>query len=444
MTVKTRFAPSPTGKLHVGNIRAAIMTWLFTRANNGSFLLRLDDTDKERSKEEFAEAIQCDLTWLGLNWDEFARQRDRMARYTECIDKLKADGRLYPCYETPEELGLKRKSLLSRGLPPIYDRAALNLSDTDRAALEAKGLKPHWRFKLEIEPIEWNDLIRGPVAFHGKDMSDPVLIREDGSPLYHICSVIDDIDFGITHIVRGEDHVSNTASHLQMFDALGAKRPECAHLPLVSDAEGGKLSKRFGALSVEELRDVEMLEPMAILSYIGRLGTSQPIEPFTSTQPLIESFSFEKFSRNTPKFDNEELFRINAKILHETNFPDVKDRLKDMGMDAVDEAFWIAVRPNLERLRDIKEWWRVACGPVDSVVEDSDFISYAATLLPPAPWDENTWSVWTSAVKEKTGRKGKELFMPIRLALTGMAHGPELAVLLPLIGEERVKDRLAA
>ncbi len=440
--VKIRFAPSPTGKLHVGNVRTAVIVWLAARKLGGHFMLRLDDTDTERSKEEYAEAIQRDLKWLGLEWDEFARQRDRIVRYDELIQKLKEDGRLYPCYETPDELALKRKSLLSRGLPPIYDRAALDLSDEQKAKYEAQGRKPHWRFLLKHEPIEWDDLIRGPVKFEGKDLADPVLIREDGSPLYHLCSVIDDMDFGITHIIRGEDHVTNTAAHLQMFEALGAKPPLCAHLSLISDAEGGKLSKRIGSLGIETLREEEKLNPMAILSYLSLLGTSLPIEAYKNRDELIEKFDFSNFSRSTPKFDVEELYRLNTKLLHETTYEDVKPQLEELGLQDVDETFWLAVRPNLEKLEDMKEWWRVANGPVEPQIEDADFTAAAAALLPPVPWNENTFKEWTAAIKEQTGRKGKDLFMPLRKALTGMDHGPELPVLLPLIGPEKVARRL--
>ena len=443
MTVKVRFAPSPTGMLHVGNARTALMTWLFAKNQGGHFLLRIDDTDQERSKVEYEKAIEESLIWLGLNWDEKANQKDRLARYDEQIEKLKADGRLYACYETPEELSLKRKSQLSRGKPPIYDRAALDLTDEQIAALEAEGRKPHWRFKLEHAPIEWNDHIRGEVKFNGADQSDPVVLREDGSPLYHLCSVIDDIDFNITHVIRGEDHVSNTATHVQMFEALGAKPPEFAHNALIADKEGGKLSKRLGSLSIFDLRDEEGLEPMAIVSLLARLGTSEPIEAFTNIQPLIETFDFSKFSRAAAKFDPDELLRLNAKIIHETPFEDVNVRMAQMGLQDLDEEFWMAVRANLEKLEDIKDWWHVAKGPVEPVIDDADFIAEALTLLPDTPWNTNTWSEWTAAVKDKTGRKGKELFMPLRQAITGMNHGPELADLLLLIGPDKVKERLS-
>ncbi len=442
MTVRVRFAPSPTGMLHVGNARTALITWLFARRHNGHFLLRIDDTDLERSKAEYEQAIEESLIWLGLKWDEKTNQRLRLDRYETHIQKLKDTGRLYPCYETAEELALKRKSLLGRGLPPIYDRGALSLTIDQKKQYEAEGRKSHWRFKLEHGPIQWNDLIRGEVKFDGAQMSDTVAIREDGSPLYHLCSVIDDIDYRITHIVRGEDHVSNTATHIQMFEALGATPPKFVHLPLISDAEGGKLSKRIGSLSMKEIKENEGLEPMAVNSLLARLGTSDPIEAYTSLQPLIDSFDFSKFSRGTPKFDPDEIVRLNGKIIHETNFSDVNIRLAQMGLADLDESFWLAVRANLQKLSDIREWWHVAKGPVQPKIEEPDFIAEAATLLPPPPWNNETWNVWVNAVKDKTGRKGKQLFMPLRQAITGMDHGPELAGLLPLIGPDAVKDRL--
>ena len=441
--VKVRFAPSPTGMMHVGNARTALITWLFTRSSNGHFLLRIDDTDQQRSKPEYEQAIKEGLKWLGMDWDSQARQRDRLDIYNEKIEQLKERGLLYACYETSEELELKRKSLLSRKLPPIYDREGLSLTDDQKAAFEAQGRKPHWRFKLEHEPIEWNDIIRGSVKFHGKDMSDPVLIREDGTPLYHLCSVIDDMDYGITHVIRGEDHVSNTAAHVQMFEALGANIPTFAHLPLLSDMEGGKLSKRIGSLSLKDLRD-EGLDAMAVLSLMARLGSSDPIEPFTDIKDIIEKFDLSKFSRGTPKFDARELFRLNAKILHNADFRDIKERLDKLGLSEMDEEFWLAIRPNIETLKDAKEWWRVAKGPVTPIIEDKDFAHAAAELLPAAPWNDNTWQEWTSAVKEQTGRKGKQLFMPLRQMLTGMEHGPEMKLLLLLIGEEKAKERLSA
>ncbi len=428
--------------MHVGNLRTALVTWLFARRHGGHYLLRIDDTDLERSKLEYEEEIETALVWMGLVWDEKARQRDRLDRYKEVIEKLKADGRLYPCYETPEELSLRRKALLTQGLPPVYDRAALSLTAAQRDSYEKEGRKPHWRFRLETAPIVWHDLVRGDVQFDGALLSDPVLIREDGSPLYHLCSVIDDIDYDITHVVRGEDHVTNTASHIQMFQAIGAKPPRFAHLPLISDAEGGKLSKRLGAVGILALRDEEGLEPMAIASLLARLGTSDPVEAYPSLAPLVAAFDFEKFSRGSPKFDPDEMIRLNAKLLHQTAFESVNVRLARMGMPELDAEFWETVRPNVERLSDVRAWWHVARGPVTPVIEDPAFARAAADLLPPAPWTHETWNRWVAAVKESTGRKGKDLFMPLRKALTGMDHGPELGPILPLIGPQEARRRL--
>lgn len=437
---KTRFAPSPTGMMHIGNARTALITWLFARNTGGEFLLRIDDTDQERSKEKYEHAIEESLSWLGMDWNKKANQKERMDVYDKNIEALKSSGRLYPCYETSEELSLKRKSQLSSGKPPIYDRASLDLTDEQKAAYESEGRSPHWRFKMEHKPIEWHDLVRGLVKFEGADISDPVVLREDGSPLYHLCSVVDDVDFGITHVVRGEDHVSNTAAHVQMFESLDASLPSFAHLPLISGKDGGKLSKRLGAMSILELRDDEGLEPMAINALLARLGTSDPIEPFGDIQPLVQSFDFSNFSRGTPKLDVEEMLRLNAKILHNMDFVDVKDKLNR----EIDEVFWHAVRPNLNKLSDVQEWWDVAMGCVDPVIEDEEYVAKALDLLPANPWSDQTWGAWTSNLKEQTARKGKDLFMPLRKALTGMSHGPDMKDLLPLIGREKVVQRLSA
>ncbi|EWY41989.1 glutamyl-tRNA synthetase [Skermanella stibiiresistens SB22] len=443
MSVAVRFAPSPTGLLHVGNIRLALVNWLFARSQGGDFLLRLDDTDLERSTTDYAVGIERDLRWLGLEWDRFARQSDRLDRYALAVEKLKSAGRLYACYETAEELSLKRKSLLGRGLPPIYDRAALRLNDEDRARLEAEGRIPHWRFLLEHESVEWDDLVRGPQHFHGRDLSDPVLIREDGRTLYTLSSVVDDIELGISHVIRGEDHVANTAVQVQLWRALEGQVPGFAHLPLLTDATGAGLSKRLGSIGISHLRDEQGLEPMAVNSLLAKLGTSDAIEARTSLADLAAEFEMSKIARGSPKFDPEELARLNARVLHATEFESVRERLETMGFLGVDATFWEAVRPNLTVLADVAEWWHVAREPIEPVVEDTEFAAAAAALLPAEPWDETTWGAWTGAVKTATGRKGKTLFMPLRLALTGRDHGPELKNLLPLIGRDRAEARLA-
>ena len=439
--IKYRFAPSPTGKVHIGNVRTAIITWLAARSMGGEFMLRIDDTDAERSKDEYTDALKADLTWLGLNWDDYAHQRDRWDRYNELIQKLKDDGRLYPCYETSEQLDLKRKALLNAGKPPIYDRAALDLTDEEKTKLESEGRNPHWRFKLNQEPITWNDLVRGEVKFDGALMSDPVLIREDGRPLYHLCSVIDDIDFGISHITRGEDHVSNTAAHVQMFEALGATPPQMAHLPLVSDMDGGKLSKRLGSLAVEDLREVEGIEPMAIISLLGRLGTSDPIEPLNDIQPIIDSFDFSKFGRGTPKLDVNEIERLNARIVRDMDYADVKDRPE---LQNINENFWNNIRANLNKVSNINDWHHVTQDTIEPCVadEDKDYIATALSTLPDGDITPDTWKSWTGVLKEQSGRKGRGLFMPLRQALTGMDHGPEMDKMIVLLGRDRVVRRL--
>jgi glutamyl-tRNA synthetase len=442
MSVQSRFAPSPTGHLQLGNIRTALICYTYVRRAGGRFMLRIDDTDAERSRDEYTDSIKRDLAWLGVTWDDYRHQKGREAVYDAARDKLIAAGRLYPCYETEEELALKRKSQLGRGLPPIYDRGALSLSDEQKKKYEAEGRKPHYRFLLKHEPIVWDDLIRGRVEFHGKDMSDPVLIREDGTALYHLGSVVDDVEYGMNVIMRGEDHVTNTACHIQMFQALGATPPQFGHLPLVFDEEGKKLSKRIGSLSVAALRDEEGFEAVTLLAYLTRLGTSQPIEPFATIDDVIKNFDIKTFSRSNPRFSFEDMQRLNAKIVHHLNFADVKPRLNDMGLSAMTEEFWLAARPNLVVLRDVLEWWRVAQGPITPVIADADFANTAADLLPTGAWNADTWNIWVSAVKEKTSRKGKDLFMPLRLALTGMEHGPELAHLLPLIGYDRARARM--
>ncbi|MEE8633893.1 MAG: glutamate--tRNA ligase [Methyloceanibacter sp.] len=440
MTVTVRFAPSPTGRLHAGNIRTALINFMFAQKMSGDFILRLDDTDQERSTEEFAEGIREDLRWLGLNWDRQISQFDRLLRYVGVSENLKEMGRLYPAYETPEELDLKRKRQLARGKPPVYDRAALELSDAERAAFEAEGRKPHWRFKLDPVGVVWDDLVRGRQHVDAASLSDPVLIRGDGTYLYTLPSVVDDIDLGVTHIIRGEDHVANTAPQLQLFEALSAKPPAFGHHNLLVGPEGQALSKRDGSLSIEGLRE-EGLEALSVASYAATIGTSDPVAPHMSFDELVQAFAFSKLSRSPARFDPRDLRLLNAKLLHMLPFAAVAERLKAMDVDG-GEAFWEAVRGNLEVLADTKLWWRVVEGPLAPVIDNGDLCLAAAKLLPPEPWNEETWPAWSSAVKAETGAKGKALFQPLRLALTGEQHGPELKALLPLIGRERAQARL--
>ncbi|HEX6979979.1 MAG TPA: glutamate--tRNA ligase [Alphaproteobacteria bacterium] len=443
MTTTVRFAPSPTGRLHLGNARGAVINWLFARRHGGRLILRLDDTDRERSTEAFARGIEEDLLWLGLSWDLFARQSDRLVRYADAVERLKAAGRLYPCYETPEELERRRFRQVAGGGVQVYDRAALRLSEAQKKAYEAEGRKPYWRFLLETTEVAWTDAIRGPVSFHGAKLSDPVLVRADGTPLYTLSSVVDDIEMGVTHVIRGEDHVTNTAVQIQLFAALGhdPRQVTFAHFPLFTDVGGHNLSKRLGSLSIAALRE-EGIEPMAINSLVARLGTSDPIEPKQHLQELIDEFDLSKFSRASPKLDPMELRRLNARLLHEMPFDMVRDRLARQGLDGVDEAFWMAVRPNITTLGELRDWWNVCRGDVSPVITDPDFVRSAADLLPAEPWDEGTWGAWTKSVGAATGRKGRDLFMPLRLALTAREHGPEMKTLLPMIGRARAIARL--
>ena len=440
MSVTVRFAPSPTGRLHAGNIRTALFNSLFARARGGSLILRLDDTDRERSTEEFAAGIREDLAWLGLGWDIEVRQSDRSALYARAAEHLKRKGRLYPAYETPEELELKRKRQLARGKPPIYDRAALKLTAEDRARLEAEGRKPHWRFLLESRDVVWDDLVRGRQHVDAASLSDPVLVREDGTYLYTLPSVADDIDLGITHVIRGEDHVANTAPQIQLFEALEANPPSFGHHSLLVGADGQALSKRDRSLAIEGLR-AEGIEAMAVASYVATLGTSDAVAPHASLDALVSGFDLAKLSRAPARFDPNELRLLNARLLHALPFGAVADRLRALGVEG-GEAFWEAVRGNLAVLTDAKFWWRVVQGPLEPVIADHDLCRKAAELLPPEPWDGDVWTAWSQAVKAATGAKGKALFGPLRLALTGREDGPELKQLLPLIGRGRAAARL--
>lgn len=441
MAVTVRFAPSPTGLLHVGNARVALINWLFAKAHGGYFMLRYDDTDLARSTKEFEEGIARDLAWLGLEWDKKAWQSKRLSQYQAVADKLRADGRLYACWETPDELDYKRKRQLARGLPPVYDRAGLHVPAADLEKYRAEGRTPHWRFKLDHKDVRWDDLVRGDSHVNCASLSDPVLIRGDGTFLYTLPSVVDDIEFGITHIIRGEDHVTNSAPQIQLFKALGAEPPAFAHLPLLTDISGAGLSKRLGSLSLADLRD-QGIEPMAVNSLLAKLGTSDAIELRDSLEKLVDEFDIGHFSRATPKFDPAELAHLNTRMLHTLTFDQVAPRLAALGLEAADAAFWDAVKANLNSLADAALWWPVVAGPITPVVEDAGFLAQAAAVLPEGAWDVATWGAWTNAVKQATGRKGRELFHPLRLALTGRENGPELKLLLPLIGRDKALARL--
>lgn len=444
MTTITRFAPSPTGRLHVGNIRTALHNWLLAKQAGGRVLLRIDDTDAERSREEYVDAIRSDLAWLGLDFDGEARQSERLDLYEAAFDRLRAAGRVYRCYETAQELDLKRKVLLGRGLPPLYDRAGLALTEADHARFAAEGTAPHWRFALDHgEPIEWLDGIRGKQHFDPAQLSDPVIRRADGSWLYMLISAIDDIDMAVTDVLRGEDHVSNTAAQIQMFTALfaagfGAAQfvPNFAHAALLVGSEG-KLSKRLGSLGCDDFRE-RGIEPQAVLALLARLGTSKPVEPIADIAALVDTFDLSSFGRAPARFDEAELERLNHAIVHQLAFAEVAGRLP-AGMD---EAAWLAIRPNLERVADAADWWRVVTGPINLPAFDEETREFLAQAEAALTWSDDPWSAWTGALKEATGRKGKALFLPLRQALTGQDSGPEMAKLLPLLGEDTVRRRL--
>ncbi|MBB5372010.1 glutamate--tRNA ligase [Acidocella aromatica] len=439
--VKVRFAPSPTGYLHVGNARAALVNFLFARNQGGTLLLRLDDTDTERGRPEYEQGIYDDLRWLGISWDETARQSDRFARYAEVAEQLKAAGRLYPCFENEDELAAKRAALVKRKLPPVYDRGALNMTAEQRAAAEANGKTPYWRFKLSDGAAGWNDLVLGPRNIKLGTVSDPVLIRADGTPLYTFTSVVDDADMGITHIIRGEDHVSNTAVQIDLFQAITKSPvPRFAHLPLISGGDGEKLSKRIGSISLKSLRK-DGIEPAAITAYLARLGTNKD-PAAVPMEELIGSFNLSDFGRSPPRFDAKQMLGLNRKLLHHLEYEAVKDRLPE----GATEAFWLAIRGNLDLLTEARRWWEVVNSelPAPELPGNSQVLRAALDTLPAEPWDEETWKSWTGAISEATGAKGRALFQPLRLSLTGEEHGPEMAKLLPLIGRGRVERRLAA
>ena len=432
--IKVRFAPSPTGWIHIGNVRTALFNYLWTKKMGGTMLLRIDDTDIVRSKKEYEDGIYDALKWLGIKWDEEARQSHRIKRYDEVVERLKKEGRIYACYDSAEELEFKRKRLMARGLSPIYDRQALKYTPEDIKRFESEGRKPHYRFKLVDSEIMWNDAVRGVCKYDATKLSDPIIIREDGSYLYHLPSVIDDVDFGITHIVRGEDHVTNTATQIQMFEALGGKVPVFAHLPLLTGKEG-KLSKRLGSLGIRELRE-EGVEAMAICSFLAKLGTSEDIRTFYDLDELAETLDFNKIGRSQPKFDEEELKKFNTKLVHTLPYKNLKDNF------GITEEFWNDVRGNLEIAKDILLWDNICNKEIEPVMEDKDFTVAASELLPKEKFDVNTFGAWMNEVKAKTGRKGKELFHPIRMALSAEANGPELKTLLPLIGYDKAYKRL--
>ncbi len=452
MTPIVRFAPSPTGNIHIGNSRTALVNWLYAKKHNGQFILRYDDTDKARSKQEYADQILKDLNWLGIEPDRIERQSGRFSAYDEAAEDLRAHGLLYACYETPDELDRKRKRQLARGLPPIYDRAGLNLTAEQKQALEAEGRNAHWRFllpnfdgsteNLVRTPVTWNDVVRGEQTIDLASMSDPVLIREDGTYLYTLPSVVDDVEMGVTHIIRGDDHVTNTAAQIAIFEALGAKSPDFGHHNLLTTASGEGLSKRLGSLSIASLNE-DGYEPMAVASLAVLIGTSAAVEAITTMEELIQRFDPSTITKSAAKFDVAELDSLNKKLVHAKPYSSARQKLEAAGIGG-GEDFWNVVRENIEKLPQAADWWQMVEHATPVIEKDDvEFLQQARTLLPDQPWGEETWTEWTSVIKQQTGRKGRGLFMPLRKAMTGREHGPELAAILLLIGREKTLARLA-
>jgi len=439
--VKVRFAPSPTGFLHIGNFRTALVNFLFARKEKGHFMLRIDDTDHERSSLEFEKAIIEDLSWMNFKWDSLEKQSNRLKRYDEALETLLDKKRAYACYETAEELSLKRKAQLSSGKPPVYDRSSLRLSDSDVADLKSKGKKPHYRFLLDHSEVIWNDLIKGGSKYHMSSLSDPVILREDGRVIYTLASVVDDIDFDITHILRGEDHMTNSAAQIQLFEALGSAAPNLGHLSLLTDISGAGLSKRLGSLSLKDLRN-EGIHPMAISSLLSKVGTSDPVEIKKEIETIILYFDINKFGKSKSKFDKNELSLLNSKIYQLIDFEEIDEDLKKMNI-SITKEFWNLIRGNIALLKNVKDWWDICFGIIDSIIENQDFLDSALEALPKDQFNEKTWSTWTQKLSQITGKKGKELYMPLRLCLTGQNKGPEMADLILMMGRDKVIKRLS-
>ena len=440
MTTVTRFAPSPTGLLHLGNIRTALINWLYARTNNGKFILRIDDTDLERSKDEYISQIKYDLDWLGIDYDETFNQSSRFDRYREQFEKLKADGRIYPCYETPEELERKRKLLIAAGGKQVYDRSAMELTDQQKKDYEAEGRKPHWRFLLKTERMKWDDLLKGEIDIDLTSLSDPVLFREDGVPLYTFSSAVDDIDYDITNVIRGDDHTSNTAVQVEIINALDQNKITFAHHALLKASSGDKLSKRDNVISISSFREANM-EPISILSLLATIGTSNSIELKDNIDQIKSEFKLSTISTSPGRIEIDVLNALNKKQVQKYNFSEIEERLKKID-EKIDQKFWETIRGNLNVVEDIKQWTDIVFNSETIKPSDKDYIKIAMELIPDDPWNDETWGLWTSAIKERTGRKGKELFLPLREAFTGLNHGPEMKLLIQLLGREKIIERV--
>ena len=441
MTLKARFAPSPTGLLHIGNARSAVINWAYIKNKGGDFILRIDDTDLERSKKKYENKIKENLLWLGLSWSKTFNQSQRKDIYDKKILLLKESERIYPCFESAEELSLKRKTQLLSGKPPIYDRSALKLTSNQIENLIKEGKTPHWRFKLEDEIIEWQDLIKGKVSFDSKNLSDPVLIREDGSLLYHLPSVVDDVEENITDIIRGEDHITNTAFHIQLFKSLNAKIPHFGHHPFLTDEEGKSFGKRLDSISIQKMYE-DGFESLTLLNYLLSIGTRKNLSKEKNIDKLVNNFNIDNLASSSPKFSISVLKLLNKDLLQSYDFSDTKKKFIDLNIKDASEDFWIFIKNNINYFSESLDWIKVINSTEIYIQEPNDYLNAAAELLPEDPYDETTWDVWTDLIKNKTGKKGKELFMPIRFALTGREKGPELKYLLPLLTKEHILKKL--
>ena len=439
MSTVTRFAPSPTGLLHLGNIRTALINWLYAKNSGGKFILRIDDTDQERSKEEYISQIKYDLEWLGIDFDETFNQSSRFERYREEFEKLKSAGRIYACYETPDELERTRKLQMAAGGKQVYDRSSLELSDQQKKDYELEGRKPHWRFLLQTERMRWNDLLKGEIDIDLTSLSDPVLFREDGVPLYTFCSAVDDIDFNITNVIRGDDHTSNTAVQIEIINALDKNKISFAHHALLKASSGDKLSKRDNVISIDSFRE-ENIEPISILSLLSTIGTSKSIELKDSIQQIIDEFRLDTISTSPGRIETDVLKALNKKQVQKFEYDEVKTRLDKIDTN-IDQKFWNTIKGNLDTVEDVAAWTDVVFKNNSFETEDKDYINLALELMPDEPWDDQTWTVWTNDIKERTGRKGRELFLPLRLAFTGLTHGPEMKLLIQLIGRNKILER---
>ena len=443
MTFKSRFAPSPTGLLHIGNARSAVINWAHIISKSGEFILRVDDTDSVRSKKEYEDAIKNDLKWLGLEWSKTFKQSERFKIYQERIVQLKKTKRLYPCFESPEELSLKRKNLLVSGKPPIYDRSALNLSETEIQNKIEKGKKPHWRFQLEERVVEWNDLIKNTVAFDCAKLSDPILIREDDSLLYHLPSVVDDIEEKITDIIRGEDHITNTAFHIQLFEAMKAPIPLFGHHPFLIDEHGKGFGKRLGSLSIQRLKE-EGFENITLLNYLLSIGTSKNLSKEKNKKILSSNFNIKNLAKSPPKFSKKIITNLNKEILQSYNYSEIKTKFEDLKLSNASKDFWTFIKNNINYFHEAYDWWKVIYSDEVYPTKEQDYLNIAAKLLPNDPFNNSTWQEWTSKINRKTGRLGRDLYMPLRMALTGQNKGPELKFLMPLLNKQQVLKKLSS